>query len=270
MTSNIIHGDKLPDDLTLVINGARNSGKTTLLTKLIFNLDELTVANKRGRFYTLKTDLHQITRDYKIDYNNILIYAKNQNQFLYQFIKHGIENKIKFSNIGILIETFFRQNLDVDEIEELCKRYAEEYPLNVDQNMNITITISDDINVFDLNKLDKKRKNLIIFDDCSEDKNQDVQINFFQNGRHHNCSCIYLTHRFHTHGFTRIRTNTSAFILFEQNQKVLEQLMRDININKEKNEFYSYARSAWTRNNNDVKKYIYFNADSKELLISPF
>ena len=271
----INHGNKLPEDLTLVINGARNSGKTTLLAKLLFNLESLTVTTLRKNVYTLRTDDKFRTEDFRIDYDNIIIYAKNHKQFLYQFIKHGLENQIKFENIGFLIEAYFAgkylngEDFSEDEIESFCSTYIQQNPEAKSQRQ-ITVTLTDNIKELDLRKLDRKKKNLVIFDDCSEDANQEIQTDVFQNGRHHNCSCIYLTHRLHTKNFSKIRNNCSALILFEQNQKTLEQIVRDINLPMERKEFYQFAKSAFTRNQEDNKKYLYFNGDTKELLISPF
>ena len=271
----ITHGNKLPEDLTLIINGARNSGKTTLLAKLILNLDSLTVVNKRKQVYTLRTDSKFKTEDFRIDFDNLIICAKNHKQFLYQFIKHGLKNQIKFENIGFLIEAYFKakylndEEIDEDDIESICSTYIQKNPEAKSQR-KITVTLTNNIKELDLRKLDTKKKNQTIWDDFSEDANQDIQTDFFQNGRHYNCSNIYLTHRVHTKDFSKIRNNCSALILFEQNQKTLEQIMRDINLPMERKEFYQFAKSTFTRNQEDNKKYLYFNGDTKELLISPF
>ena len=134
----------------------------------------------------------------------------------------------------------------------------------------ITVTLTNNIKELDLRKLDKKKKNLAVWDDCSEDAIQDTQTDFIQNGRHYNCSNIYLTHRAHAKDFNKIRNNCSALILFEQNQKNLIQIVSDINLPMDRKEFYKFAKSAFTRNQEDNKKYLYFNSDTKELYISPF
>ena len=41
-------------------------------------------------------------------------------------------------------------------------------------------------------KLDKNKKNLIVFDDYVNDKNQEIMESYFTKGRHTNCNCIYL------------------------------------------------------------------------------
>ena len=67
------HGKLFPKDLALIINGKRNAGKTTLLFNLLMS-DE-------------------------IDYNNLLIYSRTYEQYLYQFIKYGFENKLSKQRI---------------------------------------------------------------------------------------------------------------------------------------------------------------------------
>ena len=46
------------------------------------------------------------------------------------------------------------------------------------------------INPSDLNK---NKKNLIIFDDCANIKNQNVMESYYTRRRHNNCNCIYLS-----------------------------------------------------------------------------
>ena len=64
------HHELLTDDLTMVINGRHNAGKTTLLFKLLMTPGIL-------------------------DYDDLMIYSENIHQFLYQFLEHGLKNKLK-------------------------------------------------------------------------------------------------------------------------------------------------------------------------------
>ena len=43
-------------------------------------------------------------------------------------------------------------------------------------------------------KLDKSKKNLMVFDDCSSNKDQEIQTKFFQNERHFKCASIYISY----------------------------------------------------------------------------
>ena len=199
------HHELLPDDLTMVINGRRNAGKTTLLFKLL-------------------------TTPGVLDYNNLMIYSENIHQFLYQFIEHGFKNNLKKTVIGDLLRAYeMDDRLDEEDIEEMCLVTARD-PDNIETHNPITVKTTKNINDFDVSKLDKTKKNLIVFDDCGSDRDQVIQDKFFRSGRHVKCACIYFTHRFHEPALKSLRVNFSTFAFFEQPKKVLEQLTRDINL----------------------------------------
>ena len=100
------HDELFPEDLALIINGRRNAGKTTLLFKLL-------------------------TSD-KIDYNNLMIYSKTSNQYLYQFINHGFSKRLNKECIRRLVR-IYENNTELDEgdIEDLCEEAVTNYPGNV-------------------------------------------------------------------------------------------------------------------------------------------
>ena len=239
------HHELLTDDLTMVINGKRNAGKTTLLFKFL-------------------------TTPGILDFNNLMIYSKTINQYLYQFIEHGFKNNLKKKVINNLLTTYESDDrLEEEDIEEMCLIAAKDSENEEKQNP-ITVRLSMNINDFDVSKLDKTKKNLMIFDDCSSNKDQEIQTKFFQNGRHFKCACIYLTHRFHQPELKSLRGNTAVFILFEQPKKILEQITRDINLGIENQEFYQLARKAWA--NPKEKNYLFINPELSEerVLIKPF
>ena len=71
----------LRNDLTMVINGKCNAGKTTLL----FNL---------------------LTTPGILDFNKLMIFSKTIDQYLYQFIEHGFKNNLKKDVINNLLITY--------------------------------------------------------------------------------------------------------------------------------------------------------------------
>ena len=153
----------------------------------------------------------------------------------------------------------------------MCEETTRDFPETVVSEKDvIKVHISDNINDFQLKKLDKKKKNLMVFDDSSEDRNQIIQIDFFQSGRHNKCSCIYLTHRFHAEVLKPIRAFATCFVLFEHSRRISEQIVRDINIGMEKKEFYQITNEAWEKPRE--KNYIYINPEleGERVLISPF
>ena len=155
------------------------------------------------------------------------------------------KNNLKKEVINNLLTTFENDDrLEEEDIEEMCLIAAIDSENTENQNP-INIRLSMNINDFDVTKLDKSKKNLMVFDDCSSNKDQEMQTKFFQNGRHFKCACIYLTHHFHQPELKPLRGNTAVFILFEQSKKVLEQITRDINLGIENQEFYQLACKAW-------------------------
>ena len=63
--------------------------------------------------------------------------------------------------------------------------------------------------------LTKSKKNLIIFDDCVNLKNQDVMGSYYTRGRHNNCNCIYLSQSWFELPKKTIRNNSNFIVLFE-------------------------------------------------------
>ena len=254
------HHKLLTDDLAMIINGKRNVGKTTLLFELL-------------------------TTPGVLDFNHLMIYSQTINQHIYQFIKYGFENNLKKDIINnLLYEYESSDELVEEDIENMClvaKKDSENISKEViaqhdfqaiDQRSSsaITIKLSDNINDFNVNKLDTTKKNLMVFDDCSSNKDQTIQTSFFQNGRHLKCACIYLTHRFHQPELRALRGNTSIFVLFELPKKTLEQIKRDINLGMDSQDFYLIADVAWSVPKE--KNYLFINPELEGLrvLVSPF
>ena len=75
-----LNHDLLTNNLTMVINGKRISGKTTLL----FNL---------------------LTTPEILDFNNLMIYSKTIDQYLYQFIEQGFKYNFKKDVINNLLNS---------------------------------------------------------------------------------------------------------------------------------------------------------------------
>ena len=89
-------------------------------------------------------------------------------------------------------------------------------PDDIKKQNQITIKLSMNVIDFCASKLDKAKKNLIVFDDCCSDRDQVIQNNFFQNGRHGKCACIYLTHRFHHQNKPESNTRKYWYFCFIQ------------------------------------------------------
>ena len=108
-----------------------------------------------------------------------MIYSENIHQFLYQFIEHSFKSNLKKEVINDLLVTYENDDrLDEEDIEEMCLVTARDSD-NIERQSSITIKITRNINDFDVSKLDKTKKNLIVFDDCGSDRDQVIQDKFF-------------------------------------------------------------------------------------------
>jgi GTPase SAR1 family protein len=77
--------------------------------------------------------------------------------------------------------------------------------------------------IIDPQQLDPKKNNVIVFDDCMQDK-QTIMSEYFTQGRHNNCDSFYLTQSyFHIPKHT-IRDNANFIIIFRQDKKSLQAL----------------------------------------------
>ena len=101
--------------------------------------------------------------------------------------------------------------LEEEDIENMCLVSAKD-PDNIEERNLITIKTTTNINDFDVSKLDKTKKNLIVFDDCSSNRDQVIQTKFFQNGGHSKWACMYLSYS--SFSSRRIKTITRKYCHF--------------------------------------------------------
>jgi hypothetical protein len=202
----------------MLIIGSSGSGKTSLLLRLLLENNFL-------------------------DYETLTIFTSTPNQQEYQFLYHGFKNGLsKHSLVSILLE---QDKFKGIPIPTLIKMYKEQTPT---ENGGITITLTDKTDqLTPADKLDKNKKNLIIFDDCVNQKNQRVLESFFIRGRHNSCNSIYLSQSYFDLN-RLIRLNSNIFILFKLSQRnktdVYNSVVGSI---MDKNEFDALADNAWSK-----------------------
>ena len=97
-------------------------------------------------------------------------------------------------------------------------------------------------------------KNLIIFDDCVEEGNQELQRSFYTTGRHNGCHCIYLSQTFFDIDSV-IRKNSNCFILFMLNQRDLSNVTQSVIHRRDNKVFKNICNDIW----NEKYKYICIN-----------
>ena len=154
----------LSNSIRALLIGGSNSGKSTLLFKLLQINDML-------------------------DYNNLIILSTSLNQKEYQLIIHGFKNKLTKSDILAFIQNEDKFKTDDGEllpINELCESFASATKPKED----ITVTaVSRPEFIPHPDQLNSKKKNLCIFDDVLEQR-QNIISSYFTKGRHNSCQSI--------------------------------------------------------------------------------
>ena len=95
-------------------------------------------------------------------------------------------------------------------------------------------------------KLFKNKKNLIVFDDSVNLRNQDKMKSFFTRGRHSNCNCIYLSQNYYDLDKNSIRGNSNFYVFFKLPNKDRDMICRDLFASiMGKELFYEECRECW-------------------------
>ena len=120
------------------------------------------------------------------------------------------------------------------------------------------------MNPSDLNKI---KKNLIIFDDCVTEKNQEIMSAYYTRGRHNNCNSIYLSQSWFDLPKKTIRNNSNFIILFKLNKRDKDLIYSDLFSNTlEKEDFTFIINKQW----NTKYKYIAFDREEDQILDDVF
>ena len=197
------HSNKLNEVLMAIISGPTNCGKSFLLFQML-------------------------TTPGILDYENLYIFTTTPEQNYYQFLLHGFENGFSKSELNKL----FKENydLDSDDIPVFLSELAIDKQITTRRK---PIKVYLTCNLPAPNKLDRKMKNLVIFDDCVTDKDQSIQKEYFTRGRHNSCACFYLTQSFYGLDCQTIRRNANIFVLFHTSKRNLSSLMQDVDVGNE-------------------------------------
>jgi len=181
-----------------------------------------------------------------LDYNQLYIYTPTTDQSLYQFLYHGFNNDFSKEAVNYLYNQYEDDESLAMSIEDFCNLSARENPSVREKDPKKRIEVILDSNNLPLpNKLDKSKKNVIIFDDCVTCKSQYLQKEYFIRGRHNSCTVFYLTQRYYDIEKI-IRDNANIIILFRQPDKSITALINSLdreNANKVKLE----AMSEWKK-----------------------
>ena len=233
------HHKNIPESFRMLIVGSSGCGKTNLLFNMLLI----------PKF---------------LDYDNLIIFSKTINQSEYQLLYHGLKNELSKESI---INIFKNQDSFSDSlsIKEICETYSS---LNKEYNKT-EITMIDKIDqIMNPSELDKNKKNLIIFDDCVNMKNQNVMESYYTRGRHNNCNCIYLSQSWFELPKRSIRNNSNFIILFELGKRDSSLIYSDLlSTIIEKEEWDNFSTHHW---NTKLYSYLVFDKNKKEIKKSVF
>lgn len=194
-----------------------------------------------------------------LDYNRLYISTPTTDQIAYQFLLHGFNYNLKKVVINDLYHDYEEDDSIEDSVETFCKNVAKYNPQAIESNRDKQVKVTLSPNFFEApGRLDKGKKNLVIFDDCVNDKNQTMQKQYYIAGRHNNCSVFYLTQKYFDVPKI-IRDNTNIFILFKQPERSLTMLLNDLDKNNAQ-QFKLLANDVW---NNSDYGYVAINTDRK-------
>ena len=91
--------------------------------------------------------------------------------------------------------------------------------------------LTDDIKL--VNSLESDTQKIVIFDDFICDKNQKPLIDYFIQGRHKNCSVIYLSKSFYKTS-NDIRLNCSHYVIYDfPSSNERNMISRELNVTKD-------------------------------------
>ena len=132
---------------------------------------------------------------------------------------HMIYNLLFFDEIWL-----FAKNLHQDKYQFLLRDFAE----RVDPEVGYKV-IETPPEIVPLKELGHESQKIVIFDDYVCEKNQNEIVNYFINGRHHNCSIIYLSQSFFKVP-KNIRDTASHFCIFQFLPKENKRISADLGL----------------------------------------
>ena len=143
-------------------------------------------------------------------------------------------------------------------IDSICEKIKNKYS-RTEKTLNIEMFKTEE-KLMDPVKLPRNKKNLIVFDDAVNLKNQDKMKAYFTRGRHSNCNAIYLSQNYYDLDKNSIRGNSNFYVFFKLPNKDRDMIYSDLFSNcMTKELFNEEVRECWK----DKYNYISLNKDDE-------
>ena len=190
-----------------------------------------------------------------LDFNNLIIYTNKPRIKYYYFLKHGFDNNIKKELLFNALRAYeIREDTgeyELKDIERIVKSIAEDNKDNISKSI-IKVRLAKNLNYDDIPKNDKT---IVVFDDCINDGNQDLQREIFISGRGDQKGAIYITQSF-TELDPIIKRNASCCAMFDLDEYDLTNINRRFNTGMDNRTFRNHCKKIWE---DDQYKHIYIN-----------
>ena len=213
----------LPDSIRALLIGSSNSGKTTLLFRMLLQPGFL-------------------------DYDNLYIFSKSLHQPEYKILLKGFMNGLGKKDIIQVFEIMNRLGSAAD-LDTVCQY------LSGDAIAKGGITVSafnSNTTIPDPTQLDSAKKNLIIFDDVIFEK-QDKISDYYTRGRHNNTQCFYISQAFMKIPKFTVREDANLIILFKLTDKDVKNVFDTyIASDMTYKEFKLFCSKVWSESFNFV------------------
>jgi hypothetical protein len=183
----------LPDSMRLLIVGQSNCGKSFLLLRLLL--------------------------EGHLDYTNLYLYTPSLHQMEYQILIESLKNGLDKEQIMAVFQSQDSIQNPIELIKEIGERITDPVDIKVEAYDN-------DANLPETKTFDKKKKNLLVLDDCAYDKQSNIH-RYFTRGRHSNINCVYLSQSYFELPRRSIRNNSNCFIFFKLDPRDVANVWQD-------------------------------------------
>lgn len=171
-----------------------------------------------------------------LDYDRLCVFGKSLHQPEYKLLRAASDRHYGKNAILKLID---KNEGEIDEFIAKLRRAKTAPTLSVEYFEN-----SDDVP--DPGEIDRRDKNLFVFDDIMTERNQEKVEAFYTRGRHNNVSSIYIAQNYFKLPRQTVRSNSNLIILFPLAEKDVDNIHRDlVSRDMDRDEFMEFLRTAW-------------------------